>query len=300
MRKEYDFSKAEQGKFYRPLEKLEIPIYLDNELKKEKVLSLYHKIGYEWKIVGYGLFRPIVIIPLTVTVFCLYFANKSNIDRAFSLVLQIIAIVSLAIASGFFADAMKNILGNNLVVNKGKSALRNLSLVRVKTKNIFNREKVGTSKEEVMNLLSLLEKDIINAIQDWRDILPYEVCGVEEIYKLLEENENQLEIKEGEIKQLSEQLSEQKQLGEKEKEELRKEIRDKGRERLKLSQQIGKLQFIGTTSTAMGLSSGDFFSSASDNINVCSKCGREYRSSRYSSESSLFCPECSSSIGVLK
>jgi hypothetical protein len=34
MKKEYDFSKAEQGKFYRPLEKLEIPVYLDKELKE--------------------------------------------------------------------------------------------------------------------------------------------------------------------------------------------------------------------------------------------------------------------------
>ncbi len=33
MKKEYDFSKAEQGKFYRPIEELEIPIYLDKEIK---------------------------------------------------------------------------------------------------------------------------------------------------------------------------------------------------------------------------------------------------------------------------
>jgi hypothetical protein len=33
MKKEYDFSKAEQGKFYRPIEKLEIPVYLDKEIK---------------------------------------------------------------------------------------------------------------------------------------------------------------------------------------------------------------------------------------------------------------------------
>jgi hypothetical protein len=32
MKKEYDFSKAEQGKFYRPIEKLEIPVYLDKEV----------------------------------------------------------------------------------------------------------------------------------------------------------------------------------------------------------------------------------------------------------------------------
>ncbi|MBI3351513.1 MAG: hypothetical protein HY036_02950 [Nitrospirae bacterium] len=34
MKKEYDFSNAEQGKFYRRIEKLEIPVYLDKEIKE--------------------------------------------------------------------------------------------------------------------------------------------------------------------------------------------------------------------------------------------------------------------------
>ncbi len=34
MKKNYDFSNAEQGKFYRPIEELEIPIYLDKEVKE--------------------------------------------------------------------------------------------------------------------------------------------------------------------------------------------------------------------------------------------------------------------------
>ena len=34
MQDEYDFSGAEQGKFYRPIEELDIPIYLDKEVKK--------------------------------------------------------------------------------------------------------------------------------------------------------------------------------------------------------------------------------------------------------------------------
>ncbi|WP_089726158.1 hypothetical protein [Candidatus Thiosymbion oneisti] len=33
MKDEYDFTDAEQGKFYRPLEELDIPIYLDKEVK---------------------------------------------------------------------------------------------------------------------------------------------------------------------------------------------------------------------------------------------------------------------------
>jgi len=34
MKKEYDFSKAEQRKFYRPIEDIELPIYLDKKIKK--------------------------------------------------------------------------------------------------------------------------------------------------------------------------------------------------------------------------------------------------------------------------
>lgn len=33
MEKEYDFSNAERGKFYRPLEELEIPVYLDKKVR---------------------------------------------------------------------------------------------------------------------------------------------------------------------------------------------------------------------------------------------------------------------------
>ncbi len=34
MKDEYDFTNAEQGKFYRPLEELDIPIYLNKEVKE--------------------------------------------------------------------------------------------------------------------------------------------------------------------------------------------------------------------------------------------------------------------------
>jgi len=33
MKEEYDFTNAEQGKFYRPIEELEIPIYLEKDVK---------------------------------------------------------------------------------------------------------------------------------------------------------------------------------------------------------------------------------------------------------------------------
>jgi hypothetical protein len=33
MKDEYDFTEAEQGRFYRPVEALDIPIYLDQDVK---------------------------------------------------------------------------------------------------------------------------------------------------------------------------------------------------------------------------------------------------------------------------
>ncbi len=34
MKKEYDFTDAQQVKFYRPIEQLEIPIYIDKDIQK--------------------------------------------------------------------------------------------------------------------------------------------------------------------------------------------------------------------------------------------------------------------------
>ncbi len=43
MKKEYDFTNAEQGKFYRPIEELDIPIYLDKEIKEFFVKNIQNK-----------------------------------------------------------------------------------------------------------------------------------------------------------------------------------------------------------------------------------------------------------------
>jgi len=45
MRREYDFSKGQRGKFYRPDMKLNVPIYLD-----EEVSALVDKIASKKKI----------------------------------------------------------------------------------------------------------------------------------------------------------------------------------------------------------------------------------------------------------
>ncbi|MFZ1201475.1 MAG: hypothetical protein WAO07_15005, partial [Desulfobacterales bacterium] len=62
MSKEYDFSKGERGKFYHPDMKLNIPIYLDEEVSAfiEKIAS---KKGIDRSIVVNELLRGDIKIP---------------------------------------------------------------------------------------------------------------------------------------------------------------------------------------------------------------------------------------------
>jgi hypothetical protein len=49
MKDEYDFTNAEQGKFYRPLEELDIPIYLNKENKEYFIKKIRSK-GQQFSI----------------------------------------------------------------------------------------------------------------------------------------------------------------------------------------------------------------------------------------------------------
>jgi len=43
MKEEYDFTNAEQGRFYRPIEELEIPVYLDRDIREILMKKLKEK-----------------------------------------------------------------------------------------------------------------------------------------------------------------------------------------------------------------------------------------------------------------
>ena len=44
VKQEYDFTNAQQGKFYRPIEELDIPIYLDDEVKNFFLKNILKKV----------------------------------------------------------------------------------------------------------------------------------------------------------------------------------------------------------------------------------------------------------------
>ncbi len=263
----------------------------DNQLKSDETISALRKLLDEWKIFVYGLLRPPVSIPLGLTIIALWVANIPDVDKNVSLIFQIIAVLLAGIATNFFYDVIRNITKSNILVKKGLSAVRNLALARLKTKNISDRAKGGASVEEVKKLLSLLEKDIANATQEWNDILPG-VGKIEEVYSLLAEKESDLELYEKEKEQLNKQLIEEKQLSENDKEVLKKKLDEKEKKILELSHEIGKLRSTASSSPfnwitkdtgGLGLVSKPV--SVKELLGLgdipekqCSKCGKTYQS----------------------
>jgi len=239
--------------------------------------SLFAKIGLEWKIFVIGLIKPLVLIPLGFFILFLYFANRTNVDRVFSIVLQVLAAFFATTASKFLLDFIKGNMEGSILMKKGHSAVRNLSLTRFKAKNISDRAKANVSTEEIINLLSLLEKDIANAIQEWNDIIPG-VDKIEEIYVLLDEKEREKELINNEKVELEKKLKEHIELSDKDKETLKNKLYEKDMELLKLSNEVNKLRFNTTV-----VSSGSFPSSLQTPITfspfekICLKCGKSYK-----------------------
>jgi hypothetical protein len=271
-----------------------------NESKKEHSESICIKIWDQWKV-GLGIFAgPLIIIPLIACVLSLYFATYQVTGKPFSLVLNIIAAVLAGFASGGIWDSVKNMMGNTLLIKKGNSAVRNLSLARLKVKNISERTKMKASTEEIMNLLGLLEKDVANSLQEWNDILPG-VADIEVVYGLLAERENELNAAIQGKEELDKRLAEEKQLQDGKKQELQKEIDGARKKVLELTQEISRLQTQAVTTSGstgyIGLGVRPFpFAKLEDLAKQyvatgrCSKCGKMYERKALGDKG--LCPEC--------
>jgi len=269
-----------------------------NESKKERPETIWIKVKNQWKI-GLGIFAaPLIIIPLIACGLSLYFATYQFTKPPFSLVLNIIAALLASVASGGIWDSVKNMMGSTLLIKKGDSAVRNLSLARLKVKNISERTKTKASPEEIINLLGLLEKDVANSLQEWNDILPG-VANIEVVYGLLDEKENELNTAIQEKEELNNRLAQEKEFRAGEKEKLQNDF-DKMKKRVsELTQEVGRLQtqavttsgYSGYISTGPIVLSGLGHLSRNLAVGMCSKCGKTYEIINALSDKGL-CSEC--------
>jgi len=216
--------------------------FLRDQLNKIKAILS------EWVTLLTLISRPAIILPLGIAVLALYVASISDISKEVKLILNIVAALASGIAGGATIEWWKNISGNTIVVKKGQSAVRNLTLIREKAKNIAERTRSKSNLEEIENLLGLLEKDLGNSIKDWNDILPA-VVATEDLYAKLDEKEKENHDIRSQIEKLKEDLEKEKTWTTGEKEELKKLIAAKEEEAAKLRVEIKNLKSMTLAAT---------------------------------------------------
>ena len=219
------------------------------------IRTISFKLFKEWVTLFSIMLKPLVFLPIGLGVISLYLANFEVEDSALSLILNIMATILTAIAGGAFFDELKNMMGNTILIKKGSSAVRNLSTTRIKVKNIYERSKKSALKDEIDNLLLLIEKDIANSIQEWNDILP----GVEQkeiAYLLLEEKEKELEDERKDKEFIITRLRDEQTLKSDEKVKLFEELKTSNEKIKLLSSEVDRLKILSNLPTTASGTSG--------------------------------------------
>lgn len=190
----------------------------DNDVK--------NKIKKSWKNLGVIFLAPIFISIIVAVVFCCVSIIQEN--KILIGIFGVIANIFSGIAGGLILKEWGEIENRNILLEKGKSATRSLGLLR---DNIFSLKnevskslKQTSDKEKGKNLdliknnfestierCELLNKSVINSIEEWKDIIPEaditssftKISDLEkEIKKLREEKSKDKEENDRKIKQL--------------------------------------------------------------------------------------------------
>jgi hypothetical protein len=195
-----------------------------------------------WKQAFGIFFHPGVLIPIIVTGVFIILVNINNKNTTLVLLLTGLSSLSAGLAGGFAVERYREVSGNNLLVKKGRSAVRNLVLIsaqlqRISTRITDKRKGHKIELSEVAHHLLTTEDNINAGIEDWIDLVP-ELKETSEINKRILE----ASFKVRELTKEKDALSKKLESKSQDKKKQESEIREKGEEITKLRQEIDKLQ----------------------------------------------------------
>lgn len=274
----------------------------------ESVKSFWNKITDQWKTFFEIMASPPVLISLIITIIATYLSIRSYSDIGVTLVISSIASITAGVLGGIIWDRYRTISGDTILQKKGKSAVRNLSLVaeqlgRLKIR-LFNLKdkKEKFPFDEVDHHVITIEKSVISGIEDWIDMVP-ELEKVSNLAQSITEKTDEIQDVMHEKMGLEKKLKLQDKAQKTEVDSLKREIEEKDKEILRINSDINKLRTqqvsIGGPTISSGISIGSMSPSLSPSMfgnltvdinRVCSSCGRIYTPTLLSTDK---CEECS-------
>lgn len=280
---------------------------------KNFVAYLFKDLKEPWRVFINIFFNPVVLVTLILSIFGTYLSTLYYKDdtRIIAVLLSILASIFAGILGSVAFDRYKEITGNNILMKKGKSAVRNLSLIvdqlhRLRIRLFeFNSSKVKVPLEEIDHHLVTTEKSVVSGIEDWVDMVP-ELNTLSKISEFVVEKGDEIQKVVSEKKELEKELGLQDKTQKEKVTSLEGRIKQKDQEISRLYSEVSKLRMQQTSIAGPTISSGMTIGSSlggtvgslvSGNLSIassrnCKRCGKQYQTSPVLVDLG-FCNQCS-------
>lgn len=218
------------------------------EARNQNPKRWHSELAENWKpflVVG---LHPLVLTFLVISIVLIIYAS-SQTDSKMATILSILLSLTTGLLGGIASKKWDDLTQEKVILTRGKSANRNLQLLLERSISLEKRvtvylhrysdetyrtnitpEVLITYLEEIIQECISIENFIVNAIQDWTDILPEAdiksiISYIQELRNKAEEIQYKHDLVTNELKQLKEETTEEKKALIKEKRALEDELR---------------------------------------------------------------------------
>lgn len=293
-------------------------------------------LGEEWGSFVKVVVSPWAILLLVTTVgldlVVVFYADTllasgAGISRVVAGILTSFATLAAGVLGGVLAKRWDDLMGERVLVTKGRSAVRSLKLLLRNIGSLERRvgqylerhcgenreedlpqEVISTYLEEVVGRCRVLQEETVNSIEDWIDIVPE--ADIRTQIGLISERGAEIEQLTRQIRDLMAEMEEVRGESETEAKKLRSRIREKEEELSEARRELSKARYGLTGSVLSGVTLPSSSFRLSDDVGIssipfssaetiqCENCGNTFERvpSLPGTFSISICPHCQSNV----
>ena len=288
----------------------------------DKIKEQWASFLEKWAIFFAIILDPITLILLLGVFFLIWFSKAEEQNKLLMNILIVIISITSGVLGALISSRWSEITETKLIRTRGKLAIRNLGLLLLNLRSLEKRVSLYLEKlqdtiegnklirnyfEETIEKCNVLEEEVINSIENWKDIIP-EADLTTQIGVISELKETQSNLT-FDLKNLKDKQEKTKEESIKEKEELIKKIASKEKELASVKSKLQEKEIqVYPYFSSTGLSGYSGISEKISNYTItkdnnsiyklmkfkktCSKCGKPYRPSTHEEATELICPDC--------
>lgn len=278
----------------------------------KKIKEQFSLFAEKWVIFFTIILDPLTLILLVALFFLIYLSQQGEQNKLLMNILIAIISVTSGISGARIWNRWSEVTETKIIRTRGKLAIRNLGLLLLNIRFLEKRVKFHLEKlankdgeneliknylEETIGKCNSLEEEVINSIENWKDIIP-EADLRTQIGVISELKDTQSKLTD-EINGLKDKLSKTTEESSREKEELKKKISDKEKELVSVKTRLQEKEIQAYpffSSTGLSGYSGGGGTANPVFFPTCKKCGKTLTTESLEDFAGGICPVCKSDV----